>query len=523
MDPQKLHKALLRPETYPEKTGSISFRETHISRLYFTDRHVYKIKKAVDFGFLNFTTLDRRRFYCHEEVRLNRRFCPGTYLGVVEIRKAEERIMVNGQGKIVDYAVLMKRLPEKRMLDHMIQCNGHSLLGEMDRVARHIAKLHQESEICRGNGGPSNLEVIRRNWRENFTQTAPFSGKTLSNKSLDLFSTYVSRFLEKYASLLLRRQEEGFVRDGHGDLHAEHICLTKSMCIYDCIEFNQRFRVADLAADLAFLLMDLDFRNRRDLSARILTVYQEAMGKDRESNVLLPFYKIYRAYVRGKVESFLTEDTTAEAIARRQAASRARRYFNLALGYLCPITLVLTCGLMGVGKTTIGKPLADILGGTLLRSDELRKELTGLRVTEKKAEPFGKGIYTPELTRKTYDLLLERSLASIAAGNTVVADASFLRRDDRELFRKAAEKAGVPFLILFMECDKQTTFRRLDRRQALGSDASDGRRELYAQQAAAFQSIAGTKDVMRVDTARNIDYNIHSILCEITEKAGMRL
>jgi hypothetical protein len=521
METQALHQALLCPEAYPGESGPISYRETHISRLYFTAHHVYKVKKAVDFGFLNFTSLDRRRFYCHEEVRLNGRFCPDTYLGVAEIRRKKGRIVVNGPGEIVDYAVRMKRLPEDRMLVQLLRRDDPGLAREVARLARRLAGLHRESEICRKNGGTSNLETVRVNWRENFAQTAPFAGKTLSPRTIELCSDYASRFLETHGALLLEREAKGFVREGHGDLHAEHICLTDPVCIYDCIEFNRRFRVADLAADLAFLLMDLDFRGRRDLADRLLEEYDHSMGKDRDLPALLPFYKLYRAYVRGKVESFLSEETAAGPAMRQEAAARAKRYFNLALGYLCPPLLGATCGLMGVGKTTVGKELAESLGAVLLRSDELRKELSGLEATAGRAAPFGQGIYSPERTRRTYDLLWERSRQCLAAGKSVIVDASFSQQAERERFRRAAQELGMPFCILLMECDERSAIGRLDRRQALGMDASDGRRELYAQQAEAFQPLPEARDIIRVDTDRDVDYNVNLILCAILERIGL--
>jgi hypothetical protein len=520
-----LHRTLLRPEAYPEESGPIGHRETHISRLYFTDRHVYKVKKPVDFGFLNFTTLDRRRFYCQEEVRLNRRFCPDTYLAVVEIRRTDQHYRVGGEGEIVDYAVKMKRLPEERMLVHLLQRADPSLPAEMRRVGRRIASLHRDSEIVRSEGGRSDLDTLRRNWQENFRQTAPFVGKTLSERGQAACTDYVERFIAEQAPLLRRRQEQGFVRDGHGDLHAEHICLTEPVRIYDCIEFNRRFRIADVAADLAFLLMDLDFRERRDLAAVTLEAYLEAYLEageaDRELELLLPFYKVYRAWVRGKVESLLSGDTAAEAAARGAAARRSGRYFNLALGYLCPPVLVMTCGLMGVGKTTVGRGLAAALGARLLRTDELRKELAGLPPTADMSVPFGAGLYSPEMSARTYDLLLERSLSALAAGQSVVADAAFLRRAERERFAAAAQAEGFAWLLALMECPAETALARLDRRQASGRDASDGRRELFASQAAAFEAATETGHIIRIDTTGDVDYNVHRLLCEIIERNGM--
>jgi uncharacterized protein len=518
-----LHQAMLDPATYPGESGPIGFRETHISQLYFTANTVYKIKKPVDFGFLRFISLDERRHFCEEEVRLNRRLCPDVYLRVASISELNGRFQVNGAGAAIEYAVVMKRLPEERMLDFLIRTRDRSLPGAMENLGRRLAVFHREAEICRNDEGIPNLETVERNWGENFTQTLPFTGHTLSTAAHHLLRTYVAGFLGEQAPLLLSREISGYVREGHGDLHAEHVCLGDSVCIYDCIEFNRRFRVADIAADLAFLLMDLEFRERRDLATRLLSSYRNVWGENGGMDLVLPFYKVYRAFVRGKVESFLAADTSAVAELRREAEETARRYFNQALGYLCPPLLILTCGLMGVGKSTIGRALAQALGARLLRSDEIRKELAGLSSSEKENVPFGRGIYSTDFTTATYRTLLQRALAAAHSGETVVADASFARQSERDRFRHGAARAGIPCLILHLECDQAMALDRLDRRQAMGEDASDGRREVLARQTAIFDSLdASQNHVIRVDTSRDIYYNVHFILTGIIKKIGMR-
>ncbi len=198
----------------------------------------------------------------------------------------------------------------------------------------------------------------------------------------------------------------------------------------------------------------------------------------------------------------------------------ARRYFNLALGYLCPPALIITCGLMGTGKTTVARGLAEATGAVFLRSDRLRKELAGVEQTARREDPYGQGTYSPEFTRRTYLRLLEETRASLSEGKTVVADASFIREKDRETFRAAAEKLGVPFFVLVTDCDEETVLARLDRRRGEGSDASDGRRDLFSLQAADFEPPAENKDSLRVDTSNSVDYNVHLILCELIERIG---
>ena len=406
------------------------------------------------------------------------------------------------------------------MLDQRLAAADPALPAEMERLGRRLARLHQESPVCRQDGGVPNLEVVRANWQENFRQSAPFAGSTISARALRLLAGHVDRFLEENAGLLQRREDEGYVRDGHGDLHAEHICLTEPIRIYDCIEFNRRFRIADVAADLAFLLMDLDFRRRRDLGARLRAAYLAAWEGGPGIDRLLPFYQLYRAFVRGKVESFLAADSGAGGETRQQAAVRARAYFNLALAYLCPPMLVLTCGLMGTGKSTLGAALAGTVGASLLRSDALRKELAGNLGGSGRTAAFGQGIYSAECNRRTYDLLLQRSRELLTGGGTVVADATFARRAERDRFRQAAAAAGVPCFIAVTDCDRATALARLDSRQAAGSDLSDGRRELFDRQAAAFEPVGADEGAIRVDTQRDLDYNLHLLLGEIIEQNG---
>jgi hypothetical protein len=521
MIPQALHHALLKPEAFPDARGPVEFRETHISHLYFVDGRVYKLKKPVDFGFLNFTTLERRCFYCGEEVRLNRRFCPEIYLGVAEVCQDGQDIRIGGPGRIIDYAVVMKHLPEERLLTVLLEKNDPSLAEKMVLLARRIAELHQKLEVFPSQDGRPNLEVVQDNWRENFTQTEPFIGRTLSQGAFALLTNHVERFFADHRALLLQRETDGFVRDGHGDLHCQHICFTADICIYDCIEFNRRFRIADVLADLAFLLMDLEFRDRRDLAAVVLDTYlNRSGGKSPDVLRLLKFYKIYRAYVRGKVESFLAADVDADPSVGQPAADKARRYFNLALGYLCRPALLVTCGLMGTGKTTLAHALGRSLGGHLLRSDVLRKELAGLAAEERQEVPFQEGIYSPAFSDRTYDLLLQQAMEKLADKRPVVVDASFAHPRHRDNYRQAARRAGVPFLLLHITCDRATALQRLDRRQSRDRDASDGRSELFDRQAAAFEPPSEDTDVLTIDSGENLDENVCRTLCALIERFG---
>lgn len=517
-----VHKALLQPQAYPDAPARVEFRETHVSRLYFTPDFVYKVKKSVDFGFLNFTSLDRRRFYCEEEVRLNRRFAPDTYLGVREIRRGPKGVKLDGEGDVLDYAVWMKRLPTERMLDVLIDADAAELPQAMDKLSRVLARMEHEAEVHRDNGGTSNLEAVRRNWRENFEQTTPFAGQTLSHFTLESCRRYVEQFLDRHAALMQRREEQGYVRDGHGDLHAEHICLTEPIRIYDCIEFNRRFRVADVVADMAFVLMDLDMRSRRDLADRLQAGYMKAADPDPDFLTLLPFYKVYRAFVRGKVNSFLWADTEAQQDTREHSRELAHTYFNLALGYLLPPCLILTCGLMGTGKTTLAKQLARATGAQVLRSDVIRKELAGLDPEQSLQEDFDSGLYAYAWTKRTYEALAERAAQSLRQGDVVIVDASFSQESWRRHFLALAENAGVAALIVYLHAEDGILYERLQQRMTSARDASDGRPALLESQKQQFDVPEPGPQLLRLDSGGIMQNPVEQVLCTILEQTGFR-
>ena len=500
---QRLLSSLLRPEAYPEPTASVSLQQTHVSWLLFTDRFVYKIKKPVDFGFLNFTTMDRRRFYCHEEVRLNSRLSPDLYEGVTEIRETPDGAVFDGTGRVIDYAVKMQRLPAERMLDRLVETEGISA-DRIRELARNIADFHltaaRGGEISRH----GSLDTIRRNWTESMEQVAPFVPGCITGQQLSAIRSWAERFMTDQEPLFARRLLDGFIRDCDGDLHLGNICLTDRFRIFDCIEFNERFRYIDTAADLAFLLMDLDFHGRSDLAALVLETYMAQTG-DREIAQMLDFYRTYRAFVRGKVTAFRLNDPATPQEERGSIQELATAYFRLARGYLLrpqlPPTLFITCGLMGSGKSSVARILARELGLAWLRSDRTRKELAGVPLSPGTTGDFGAGIYTAEMTEATYAELARQAAELLAAGRSVIVDATFCRKDDRDRFRQLGAAAGARFVTLSLESPPELLAVRLQKRYEQRSDISDGRPELLDEQAATFEPPgSGETGVIRLDS-----------------------
>jgi len=322
--------ALLKPEAYDEEPGQIELTQTHISFVFLTRNFVYKVKKTVDLGFLDFTTLERRRFFCEKELELNRRLCGDMYLEVVPINKSNI-IKIKGEGETVEYAVKMKRIPQEKMMSNLLE-EGKVDSKLIDRIAKIIAEFHSKAETNRRISKFGSVAIIETNWKENFEQTQEFVGKTISTKSVRLIRERVNDFIKGNVSFLKKRIREGRVRDCHGDIHSGNIFVTDRVYIFDAIEFNERFRYSDVAADVAFLAMDLDFKERTDLSNFFVERYVEYSG-DQELTKLLPFYKCYRAYVRGKVTSFKLEDPGVGSEEKKVAKKEAKAYFKLASTY----------------------------------------------------------------------------------------------------------------------------------------------------------------------------------------------
>ena len=330
IDQKQVIEALMKPDAYDEDPGSIEVVQTHISVVFLTKRFVYKVKKAVNFGFLDFTTLEKRRFFCEKELELNRRLCGDMYVEVVPINKASI-IKIKGEGKTVEYAVKMKRMPQEKIMSRLLEEN--KVDGKLiDRIAEIIADFHSKAKTNSRISEFGSLATVRANWKENFEQTEEFIGKTISAEDFKLIRGKVEDFMEKNTALFKKRMAENRVRDCHGDIHSGNIFITDKIYIFDAIEFNERFRYSDVAADVAFLAMDLDFKKRTDLSNIFIKRYSEYSG-DQELMKLLPFYKCYRACVRGKVTSFKLNDPHINAEEKNAATNEANAYFKLATIY----------------------------------------------------------------------------------------------------------------------------------------------------------------------------------------------
>ena len=339
---------LLKPEAYPRKPQKIELIQTQMSFIFLTGDCVYKVKKPVNLGYLDYTTLEKRHFFCHQELELNRRLCPDAYLAVVPITmslrgasepkpRAKRRGQGNlphieGKGDVIEYAVKMRQLPQERMMDVLLP-RGKVTREMIAKVAEKLVRFHQKAETNSKIAAFGKLDTIRQNCDENFAQTEKYIGISISLMKYEQIKSYTNDFIGSNSSLFDKRVSKGRIRDCHGDLHAAHICFSDDICIYDCIEFNDRFRYSDVASEVAFLAMDLDRYQRAHLSQHFVKTYVE-LSHDEELPRLLNFYKCYRAYVRGKVESFKLDDPYFPEEEKAKVLATARSYFELAESYI---------------------------------------------------------------------------------------------------------------------------------------------------------------------------------------------
>ena len=460
----------------------VELAETHISWVFLAGPDVWKVKKPVDLGFLDFSTAGKRRQACEAEVRLNRRLAPHLYRGVVPVTvDAGGRHHLGGTGETVDWAVHMARLPDSDRADVRL-AEGRLDAGQIERVAERLAAFHRQARCDPQTARYGTVEIIGRNLSENFRQTRDTIGEHLSTAEAVEIEAWQDRFLARNAARFRARIDQGRVRDGHGDLRLEHVYIDSDddVTIVDCIEFNERFRFADVCADVAFLAMDLGWHRHVDLAERFLAAYARE-ANDYDLYLLVDFYESYRAYVRGKVASMLAADRGADSRTREIAATEARRYYLLALASerrpLLQPAVVAVGGPIAAGKSTVAERLGAELTAPIVDADRTRKFLLGVQPTEQVHVPAWQGPYAPEVTERVYEEMLRRGSAVLESGRPVVLDASFRSRRHRAAARKLAARHGVAFRFVECRAAPEVLKERL-RRRAREAGVSDGRLEI---------------------------------------------
>jgi aminoglycoside phosphotransferase family enzyme/predicted kinase len=504
------------PAIYPHPVDRVELIETHISWVLLAGDRVYKVKKPVDLGFLNFTTLARRRRACRDEVRLNRRLAPAVYLDVVEITGRASAPRFGGPGRAIEVAVLMRRLPAERMLDRLVQDDA-APPELLDAIGQIVARFHAGADTGGEIDECGGIDTVRRNWQENFAQTASVSPEILPDDARRLVRDYVLAFLEREAPRVAARVAAGRSRDCHGDLQAQHVACVDPVQIFDCIEFNHRFRFGDVAGEIAFLAMDLERLGRPDLAMRFLNSYLDESG-DYDAVPLLDFYRAYRAWVRGKVLSFQAGDHPERAAEARALFALAARFADAERGR-AP-RLAVTTGVMASGKSAVARVAASRLGAVVVRTDAVRKRLAGRPLYERKPEAFGEGMYAPDMSRRTYAEALRLADRLLCARWPVIVDGAFSHAEERAMARALAARHDVPFAVLWCDAPDALLVTRLRARAAEGSEVSDGREHLLAPQRARYESPAGEPDVVRVDSAGDLDHAVEAALAALPKPRG---
>jgi len=504
--------ALLKPEAYPQRPASVELLQTQMSFIFIAGDFTYKTKKPVNLGYLDYTTLEQRERLCRQELELNRRLSPGAYLEVVPISGSDKGFKLDAKDSVIEYAVKMKTLPRQRMMDVLLPTNRVTP-DMLKLVAKKMSDFHIHAATDASISSFGSLEAVKVNTDENFDQTEKYTGKLFPPHVFRFIKEYTDRFIDDNKKLFQQRAATGRIRDCHGDLHAQHVCFADDdIYIYDCIEFNDRFRYCDVASEIAFLAMDIDRYGRADLSRAFINAYIEASG-DGGISQLLDFYKCYRAYVRGKVACFKYDDPYLKD--KDALRAEAGLYFNLAYKYASkkPCVIIVT-GLIGTGKTTVAGKIGHALGCDVLSSDVIRKQLAGAPLTERHYDNFQSGLYSAEYTQKTYEALFREGKERLKHGQSVILDASFKKRADRLTAQRLAEENGAGFLAVECIADEDTIKRRLQNRQKRGA-VSDGRWEIFADIKKDFDAVNEFKETnhLVLDTVDSSG-NINALLLE---------
>ena len=474
--------ALLNPDVYNHKVDTIELIETHISWVILTGHFAYKIKKPVNFGFLDFSTLERRHFYCQEELRLNKRLAPQIYLDVIHITGQIDNPIINGDGPVIEYAVKMLQFPQSAQFDRLLAA-GRLNKNNMTNLAEVIADFHVHSPVASQQTEYGSIDSIKSSVMENFIQIKDKDIHRQERLLVEELQQWSEQFLARHGADFILRKQQQAIRECHGDMHLRNIALVDGQSVlFDCLEFNDEFRWIDVMSELAFLCMDIENRGRIDLSQILLNRYLEISG-DYHGLALFRFYKVYRALVRAKVDVLRMFQSGIGKQQRQQIYAEFSGYLQLARKYVAteqPV-MYITHGLSGSGKTTGTNYLMNNSDVIRVRSDVERKRLFGIAETHQDsghaansyAMELNRGIYSAEAGTKTYDYLYTLADSILESGYSVIVDACFLKYSARRKFHLLADHHSVAFVILSFDAPVKLLKQRLAQRQCIGEDASD--------------------------------------------------
>ncbi|ATE62208.1 bifunctional aminoglycoside phosphotransferase/ATP-binding protein [Thauera sinica] len=503
---QRLIRNLQRPDAFAHAVAGIACIETHISSVVLAGDFAYKLKKPLDLGFLDFSSLEKRRAACEEEVRLNRRTAPELYLDVVPVTGSVDAPRIGGDGEAIEYAVRMRRFAQSALLDDALE-KGALPPELIDRLARHVAGFHAAAAVAAPGEGFGDAQAVHFPVQQNFVQLRERVDDAELLAQADLAERWSEAQFARLQPVFERRLAEGRVRECHGDLHLGNLILLEGEPrLFDGIEFSAGLRWIDVAADVAFLVMDLQRRGRPDLAARFLDAWLERSG-DYDSLQVMRYYIAYRAMVRAKVAAIRLGQLGGEA--RAACLAECRAYVALAVAQAVPsrLFLAIASGVSGSGKTSQSQGLVEARGVIRVRADVERKRLFGLAPEDSSAAVPG-GIYGAEAGRRTYARLAELAAGVIGAGWPVLVDATFLRRAQRAAFAELSRRLQVPFAILAFDAPEAMLRARVAARSAQGGDASEADVAVLEAQLAQREPLAGDEPgaALPVDSAGAVSW-----------------
>ena len=527
MKQSNLLENLKNPSLYDNDIKNIKILQTHISYVVLTGKYAYKIKKPVNFGFLDFSTLEKRKYYCNEELRLNKRLCPDIYIDIVPITIKDNNLQIDGDGKVVEYALKMKEFSQKDIMANLLK---QEKIDEyiIDIICNILTDFYKRSEHSKEINKFGLVENVKKNTDENFQQTESVIDVTIKRNLFDFIKSNTNNFLKRKEDLFNERIENDHICDCHGDLHSGNIVVSrKNVCIFDCIEFNKRFRFSDITSDIAFFAMDLDYQGYPYLSSYFIKKYIEE-SNDLINSSLLNFYKCYRAYVRGKVIGFRLDDKNIDNNEITQIKSSAKKYFELSFYYsklfsrslkkIKPL-LFITSGLTGTGKTTVANKISVDYDAHLVSTDSVRKDIEGINKFERHHDAYNTGLYSPEKMLFTYNKIFEKADKILKNGENVILDATFKNKDLRDRAKNIAFKNNSYFLIINCTCPEDKVKLYLEKRVKKKS-ISDGRWEIYLKQKDSFEPFSNKDNIVEIDISKkSFDYQI-GIFNEIFKKCN---
>jgi len=493
---------MLQPEFYPHAVVEpIKLIQTHISYVLLTGDYAYKVKKPANFGFLDFSTLEQRHHFCQEELRLNRRLSPELYLAVLEIKTTGDPIeyqlgVDDPAAEVVEYTVQMRQFDQSGLFSYLFE-RDQLTAEQMQALGKQVATFHDSAQASEETRQFGTVEAVRQVAEDNYATSLPYVGRAQTQLQLDQTRAFSETFFAEHGDWFARRQTENKIRDCHGDLHLNNVCLYQGQIqIFDCIEFNREFRYIDLIYDAAFMVMDLEFQGRSDLANAFLNAYLEHTG-DYQGAVMLPLYLSMRAYIRAKVNSLVLDDSSISESQKQQAQERAAAYYQMAWAYTQPRggQIILMCGLSGSGKTTVARLVAQQLEAIHIRSDAVRKHLAGIPLEQRgdQSGNYGSGIYTPEMTHKTYEKLLKLGIFLAQQGIPVVLDAKYDRQEFRQAAIAQAQAHQIPLQICYCTAPLEVLEERLKNRTG---DIADATAALLKEQQQAMEPLTATEQAL---------------------------